>query len=143
MRETAPGLLWIGNAFDARDVCNVLAQRIEAVVDLAIEEPPIALPRELIYCRFPLVDGRGNSRAIIQLAINTAVTLVTAQVPTLISCGAGMSRSPAIAAGVLARLNRIEPDESLKLIASSGPHDIAPLLWQDIKAVLKGGMDPN
>jgi hypothetical protein len=29
---------------------------------LAMEEPPIVLPRDIVSCRFPLVDGAGNSR---------------------------------------------------------------------------------
>lgn len=41
MREILPGLLWIGNAADARDVKSVLAYPIEAVIDLAIEEPQV------------------------------------------------------------------------------------------------------
>ena len=91
MREVLPGLLWIGNAFDARDLKRILDSQIQAVIDLAMEEPPAALTRDLIYCRFPLVDGQGNSPAVIEAAINTAVIFVGAKVPTLISCSGGMS----------------------------------------------------
>jgi protein-tyrosine phosphatase len=135
-REIIPGLLWVGNAFDARDVKLVLQTGIAAVIDLAIEELPAVLPRELVYCRFPLVDGQGNSPAIIEAAINTAVTLVTSKVPTLISCGGGMSRSPAIAAAVLAQINHIPPDAAMKQVAAAGPHDVTPLLWHEVTQVL-------
>ena len=27
------------------------------MVDLALNEPPAVVPRELVYCRFPLGDG--------------------------------------------------------------------------------------
>ncbi len=54
MREVIPGVFWIGNAHDARDVKRVLARGIAVVIDLAIEEPPIQFPRDIVYCRFPL-----------------------------------------------------------------------------------------
>ncbi|HWB09005.1 MAG TPA: protein phosphatase [Pirellulales bacterium] len=136
MRQISPESLWIGNAFDARDLKSVLGHRLEAIIDLALEEPPIAVPRELIYCRFPLVDGQGNSLVVIEAAINTALLFVTARVPTLITCGGGMSRSPAIAAAVVARINHISPDEAMKEVAAEGPHDVAPLLWREVTEVL-------
>ena len=61
MREIIPNLVWIGNAQDGRNVEAVLRLGIEAVIDLAIEEPPLVFPRETIYCRFPLIDGAGNA----------------------------------------------------------------------------------
>lgn len=66
MREVIVNRLWIGNALDARDVSGVLRLGIEAVVDLAIEEPPIQYPRDLVYCRFPLVDGAENSPSVLR-----------------------------------------------------------------------------
>ncbi|HVA49829.1 MAG TPA: dual specificity protein phosphatase [Pirellulales bacterium] len=136
MREVLPGLLWIGNAFDARDFKSVFDHRIQAVIDLAMEESPVSAPRELIYCRFPLVDGQGNSPVTIEAAINTAVIFVRAMAPTLISCSGGMSRSPAIAAAVTARIEGIEPEEAIKRIAASGPHDVSPLLWYEVTQAL-------
>ena len=61
MREVPSASLWIGNALDARDTSRLLAAGFEAVIDLAIEEPPCALPREMVYGRFPLVDGEGTA----------------------------------------------------------------------------------
>lgn len=136
MREVINGLLSIGNASDARDAKRLLDNRIAAIIDLAIEEPPAKLPRELVYCRFPLVDGQGNSPVLVEAAINTAVMLVIAEMPTLISCGGGMSRSPAIAAAVVARLDHAPLDEAMKQVAASGPHDVTPLFWQAVSEVL-------
>lgn len=137
MREVLPGLLWIGNAFDARDLKTVLDCQIQAVIDLAMEEPPVSLARDLIYCRFPLIDGQGNSPAVIEAAIGTAVIFVTAKVPTLISCSGGMSRSPAIAAAVMAKLDGVEPAEAMKRVAATGPHDVAPQFWHEIIEMLR------
>lgn len=141
MRETFLGCLWVGNAFDARDLKVVLDRRIEVIIDLAIEEPPVAPTRELIYCRFPLVDGQGNSPALVEAAIGMGVHFVSARVPTLICCGGGMSRSPAIAAAVVARIDDIAPEEAMKRVAATGPHDVAPLFWSEVVDVLRGRRD--
>ena len=112
MREVIPSVLWIGNAHDARDVMGVLACGIGVVIDLAIEEPPIHFPRDIVYCRFPLLDGEGNSPALLQSAIDTTANFVNAKQPTLVACSGGMSRSPIIVSSVLAKI------ESQKLIAA-------------------------
>ncbi len=60
MRQIPPYSLWLGHAGHVRDLRTVLAAGIVALVDLALDEPPASLTRELVYCRFPLVDGPGN-----------------------------------------------------------------------------------
>ena len=45
MREIIPTRLWIGNATDARNFTGVLGLGIAAIVDLAVEEPPIQFSR--------------------------------------------------------------------------------------------------
>jgi protein-tyrosine phosphatase len=92
MREIA-AQLWIGNALEARNLSTVLNAGIEAIVDLAIEEPPISATRELVCCRIPILDGAGNPPARIRLAVETICRLVSSEVPTLVVCSAGMSRS--------------------------------------------------
>ena len=86
MREIIVGRVWIGNTRDASDIRGILEKEIAAVVNLAIEELPILYPREVISCRFPLLDGEGNSEALLRVAIFTV------------------------------------------------PHDVAPALWNDVKA---------
>jgi protein-tyrosine phosphatase len=102
MREVVPDVLWIGNAQDGRDVNLVLQRGLAAAVDLAMEEPPILFPRDFVYCRFPLIDGAGNTPAVIRAAIDTIATFIRGKVPTLVTCDGGMSRSPAIVAAALA-----------------------------------------
>ena len=80
MREIIPRRVWIGNARDATDVTGVLENEIAAVVHLAMEEPPTVFPREIIYCRFPLLDGAGNSPAILRTAIHTVSMLIEGKV---------------------------------------------------------------
>ena len=134
MREIIPGLVWIGNARDARDVTSVLKLGIVAVVDLAIEEIPCQFPREITYCRFPLLDGEENSPALLRTATHTVAMLIEMQLPLLIACSGGMSRSPAIVAIALSRTTNESSSEWLKGIASSGPCDVAPALWHDLQA---------
>jgi hypothetical protein len=136
MRAITPGLLWIGNALEARDVRSVPSLGVKAVVDLAANELPIQYPRDIAYGRFPLIDGQGNDAALLRLAVMTTVELVKSSVPTLVACSARMSRSPAIISAAVAIDEKSDPDEVLLRIASAGPHDIAPALWSEIKRVL-------
>lgn len=132
MREIIPEKLWIGNAFDARDVTAVLNLGVAALVDLAMEEPPVKYPRDIAYCRLPLVDGDGNSPAVLSAAIECTATFVAQGIPTLVFCGGGMSRSPAIAAAALSRVEGISLEEAMKQAAISGPHDVSTSLWDDV-----------
>lgn len=135
MRDVLAGKLWIGNARDARDVRSVLSAGITSVIDLAMEEPPVVYPREIIYCRFPLLDGPDNPPARLRIAIVTAADLIRARIPTLIACGGGMSRAPSIAAAALALATGIELQQALAEVLGTGPRDLAPGLWTDVEAV--------
>ena len=57
MHEIQSGLLWLGHALDIRDPKPLFDAGIEAVVDVAYEEPPARLPRQLIYCRLTMVGA--------------------------------------------------------------------------------------
>jgi protein-tyrosine phosphatase len=133
MRQISPHLLWLGHAGDGRDAKRILDAGIEAVVQLAADEPVLALPREVIYCRFPLVDAAGNDGKLLDLAVSTLASLIAAKRPTLVCCSAGLSRSPAIAAAALAKALDMEPDACLRTIAELAPTDVQPALWQEIK----------
>jgi len=136
MRSIIPDLLWIGNALEARDVRSVVSLDVRAVIDLADSEPSIQYPRELVYCRLPLNDGLSNDSATVRVAVYATVEFIKAQVPTLVTCTGGMSRSPAIAAAAIALVERINPDEALLRVVSAGPHDVSPALWSSIKKLV-------
>ena len=137
MREVIPSVLWIGNAHDARDVKRVLAHGIGVVIDLAIEEPPIQFPRDIVYCRFPLLDGDGNSPALLQSAIDTTANFVIAEQPTLVACSGGMSRSPAIVSAVLAKIESLEPSAAVQRVTATEPYDFSPGLWNDVRRLFE------
>ena len=136
MREVIPTKLWLGNALDARDIRGVLGCGIAAIIDLAIEEPPIQFPRDIVYCRFPLIDGAGNQAAILRVAVETVARLMDSGTPTLVSCGAGMSRSPAIVAAAIARTEGTSLADALTRLTAGHPHDVSPGLLAEISKLL-------
>ena len=135
MREAIAGKLWLGNAGDARDLAAIAGAGIAAVVDLALEELSPSLPRSTIYCRFPIVDGGGNSPKTVELAVRTLCRLLADNVPTLVCCGAGMSRSPAIAAAALALVSERNSEDCLRELVAGQPHDVSGELWRDVRQV--------
>jgi protein-tyrosine phosphatase len=132
MNQIKPHQLWIGNAGDCRAVSRILDKDIRAVVQLAAEESPVQLTRELISCRFPLLDGTDNDANLIDLAIGCVANLVERGIPTLVCCGAGMSRSPAIVAAALAKISHAELGESLEAVTKVHPADVSPGFWKEV-----------
>jgi protein-tyrosine phosphatase len=128
--------LWLGNARDARDARSLFDSEITAVVDVAWDEPLAQLPRELIYCRFPLVDSGGNPQELLTLAVQTVVNLLSAGQRTLVACSAGMSRSPAVAAAALSVVAGEDPDEVLARIGEQRSLEVSLPLWEQLQSVL-------
>ena len=127
--------LFLGNAMDARDLRSLYENRIAAVLDLAINERPAQLAHEMIYCRFPIMDGDGSSDAMITVAIRCIMLLVETKQRTLIACSAGMSRSPAISAAAIALITKQSPEQCLLDIVTGAPHDVSSTLWSRVKSV--------
>jgi protein-tyrosine phosphatase len=135
MREILPKQLWIGNAGDGRDPERLLLAGVAAVMNLAAEEPSPTLPRSMVYCRFPIMDGVQDDQGTLDAAIQVLVSLLKNQIPTLVYCGAGMSRSPAVAAAALSIVQGGSPEEKLKQIVAGRPHDVSPQLWEAVKNI--------
>ena len=89
----------------------------------------------MIYCRIPLIDGDGNPIVILEMAVGCVVMLLKKDIRTVVACGAGMSRSPAITAAAMAIVTRNSPDDCLTAIATNGPHDVSPILWTHVRTV--------
>ncbi|HYW81403.1 MAG TPA: dual specificity protein phosphatase [Thermoguttaceae bacterium] len=136
MNQITPYSLWIGHAGDGRDSQTLFDNGIRAVVQLAIEEPPIQPPRELIFHRFPLHDGNGNRTELLQIAITSVAMLIRRGVPTLVCCGAGMSRSPAVVAAALTMVEDTRLDDCLKRVTESHAADVSLGLLAQIEHVL-------
>src|SRR5687767_11569976 len=125
MRQILPHALWLGNAADGRDYRAMLDAGVAAVVQIAAEEPALQPPRDLIYCRYPLVDSPGNEPKLVELAVTAVVNLLEKRVPLLLCCGMGMSRTPALAAIAMALVYQETPEECLQRIAEHFPSDVA------------------
>ncbi len=69
------------------------------------------------------------------MAIHTLVRLLKNEVPTLVYCSAGMSRSPALTAAALSIVQGGSPEEKLKQIVAGRPHDVSPQLWEAVKRI--------
>jgi protein-tyrosine phosphatase len=134
MNRIEPHTLWLGNARDCRDATKVLDAGIHAVLQLAIEEPLAQFPRETIVIRIPLYDGPGNSAAALRLAVGSLEQLLRTGVATLLCCSMGMSRTPAIAAVALARIEGRDPRESLERLSRTVRTDVSPVFWQELLA---------
>lgn len=133
MYEIFPSRLWAGNIRDARDVRNVLNLGVEAIVDLACNEMPVTVPRDITYLRFPVIDATGNSPQLLRLAVETTVTLIGNEIPVFVFCSAGISRTPAILAAAIAIARRRDADTVLKELGEQMPHDVLPGLWNEVK----------
>jgi hypothetical protein len=136
MDQILPYPLWVGHAGDGRDFRMLFDVGIRALVQVAIEEAPLQPPRELMYCRFPLIDGIDNQPEVLSLALATAAELIKNHVPTLVCCSAGMSRAPLVAAAGL-NLAHGEPLEAcLQEVAQHHRCDVSPGLWSEVRATL-------
>lgn len=128
--------LWLGNSQDARDSPALAKFGIRAVVDLAAEELPAQLPRDLTYCRFPICDGPGNDRDSLQHCVQLVVSFLKSETPIVLACSAGLSRSPTIAAYALANFNDSSPVQVLSQLRTLKALDIHPYLWQEVAAAV-------
>src|SRR5438270_12891944 len=131
MRQLTPYPIWIGHFGHARDARGVLASGIRALVDLAVNEPPTAVHRELVYCRFPLVDGSGNDPWLLRAAVEVTASLIRSRTPTLVFCGVGMSRSPAVVAAALAVAEGRSPQRCMEQVSGVGVTAVVDTLWRD------------
>ena len=124
------GMRPMGRAFG-----ELFEQGIGAVIQLAAEETTIPMPRDLIFCRFPLEDGTGNDPDLLSLAITSLAHLISRGVPTLVCCGGGISRSPAIvAAAGDHRTSR--SGWRAEFVTALHAADVVPGFWDEICQVV-------
>jgi hypothetical protein len=137
MRHIPDYSLWLGHAGDARDRHELLRLGVGAVVDLAVEEPPAVAGHEMVYCRFPVLDGAENPPWLVRAAIEMTATLLRQKVPTLVACSSGVSRAPAVAAAALVRLGRPNLQDAMLYVAQFGHCDVSAGLLQDVVQVME------
>jgi hypothetical protein len=143
MNQIVPFPLWVGHGGEGHDLTGLFDLGVEAVVELAAEEPPFTAPRDVVYCRIPLIDGPGNPPGRLVLAVRTVATLLASEAPTLVCCGAGMSRAPAVAASALALAFGGSPSDWLERVTRHHPSDVSPRLWGDLFALSLRSFAPS
>ncbi|MFO0924334.1 MAG: hypothetical protein U0905_17805 [Pirellulales bacterium] len=105
---------------------------IRAVVDLAINEKPAELGRELICCRFPINDGDGNPDWLIAIAIKLLFRWFDMRSGRLWLVARALShfhrsRRQCLRIAIF--------DECLMELIDDAPNDVSPILWTHIKRV--------
>lgn len=138
MRQIGHRPLWIGNAGDLQNPRAFHDCGIEAIVELADNEPFASLSRDLIRIRIPLSDGGENEESRIELAVHNVAELIRAGILTAVCCGYGANRSVCITAAAIASVEAMSIDDALKLVAASGPVDVAPGLWLQVRKCVLG-----
>lgn len=93
---------------------------------------------ELIRCRFPLSDGGDNPAWLLRLAAESVAAFLRADIPVAICCSAGMSRSVCVAAAGITLADDRPLAESLLAVVGTGPADVSPGLWLQMKQALQG-----
>src|SRR5262249_23963189 len=79
------------------------------------EDTTVTVPRQLAFCRFPLVDGPDNPKSSLCAAVSTTALFLRQQRPTMVACSAGISRSVAVASAALAIVSGRNPDYCLSV----------------------------
>ena len=135
MRQVQGRQVWIGNASDSRNFREIHARGIRALVQLAHEEPCIEAARDLILSRVPLTDGLDNDPALTRLAIGSVLELIRAEIPTLVSCSNGLSRSPCVVAAAVSLIEGLPLNSVLQEVVGTGPADVSPQFWHHVLGV--------
>ncbi len=86
------------------------------------------------------MDGAGNDPDTLALAVRTLTTLIQGQVPTLVCCGVGVSRAPAVTAAALSLVQRVSPAQALERLAQQYPCDVNTALWEEVAALMAAGL---
>ena len=73
---------------------------------------------------------------LLRAAVETVAGLLRAGVPTLVYCGACMSRTPSVAGAAIALVRGCPLPEGLAIAVQGATADVSPALWADIEAAL-------
>ncbi len=143
MQQITPYSLWLGHIGDVNRPEQISQAGIQALVDLADNEKPTLVFRDLVYCRIPIVDGAGNAEWLLRLAVETVAALLRANVSTLVFCSAGLSRSPSIAAASISSVEGKPLAFGLARLRGAGSFDISPALWSNLEAIFDDHRPPR
>ncbi|MEZ5941053.1 MAG: hypothetical protein R3C18_06660 [Planctomycetaceae bacterium] len=124
--------LWIGDTNDGRDHKVLAKCGVQAVLQLAGEEPALELPLDVLQFRIPILDSVGNISHRLILASNLLTTLLANDMTTLVCCSEGNGRSLAIATCAIGQMNGQTPFDCLKFVQENHATNISAGLWNDL-----------
>ena len=142
-RSTPHKDLYVADAIAARDLRQIYDHQIKAVVDLAANEPPAVLGRDIVYCRFPLADDASNDDALVETAILCLRSLLERDLRSLVACSAGMSRSPLIAAAANSLMSGNSLRSCLTALIEGAPHDVSQAMFSSVERIVRGFSKPD
>jgi len=96
--------LWLGAAYNLRQLDVVYRQGIRAIVDLRAEKTPqafLSTYAELQFRRFPVVDRKAHSQEELLHIVLWVLEKTRQACPTLVHCQHGIGRAPLVVACVL------------------------------------------
>jgi protein-tyrosine phosphatase len=89
------------------------------------------------------MDGAGNPAWILRAAVETVAELLRSGVPTLVCCGAGLSRAPCIAGTAIALVRGCSLADGLAVACEGARGDVSPALWAAVQdCAVKGAIRP-
>ena len=128
--------LYLGGIKDAERLAADNSAGITAVISLCAEEV-VPKRRDVKYVRIPIDDARPISRPQFE-AVMSAIAKHIRGGKVLLHCGAGMSRSPVMAASWIHRCGYLHIESALLEIAELRPTiDPSPTLLRSVKEHLK------
>lgn len=131
--------IFIGNSNDARDIDHLRILGIKSVLNVANDLEDPWFHGDFRNYKVSLRDGEGNQLYQYVLALQVLLTLLSRGEKVLLHCGAGVSRSPGIAAAALVLRGKAKDlEEGIKKIAVDRQHihvshHHLPLLREAIK----------
>lgn len=128
--------LFLGGIKDAERLATDNSAGITAVISLCAEEI-VPKSRDVKYVRIPVEDARPATCSQFEQVMSAIAEHIRGG-KVLLSCGAGMSRSPIFAAAWIHRCGYLHVESALLEIAELRPSiDPSPALLRSVKQHLK------
>jgi len=108
--------LYVASLKDAEDHSQFSRHGVDVVVNLCGVRPDNGYPDGVEALVHGMEDGEGNSFEAFLTALQTVRDRLDAGGTVLVHCGAGLSRSPVLAAAVVSTLNERSVEENLEEI---------------------------
>ena len=120
MDEIDEGLL-VGTLNDAGAAEPLRGESVSTVVSLTHEPPAVPAAVDVEVVRVPMTDGPRNEVASFRKAVDATRRRLAADERVLVHCSAGASRSPAVAATVVALRRDVDLRAAFEQVSDRRP----------------------